>query len=141
MVIVCYASKNLGLQKSWSPVLRLVVSKNQYPIRVAECTRPKTYLFTMQKRNAPSNSKPSRSLKKMKPTKVVVIEPPKGETDSKPVKVLPESVAPPPINAKQQKALHFLIAAASYNSVLERKSEDMRYSVTLLFFVLPYGLT
>ena len=66
-----------------------------------------------------------QAYEKMTPTEVVVIEPPKGGNDSKLVKLLPKTVAPAPVNAKQQKAFHFLIAAASYNSVLEGKTESL----------------
>lgn len=75
----------------------------------------------MKRSAAPSNTHTSVAYKKMKPTKVV--ETLVVKKVLKPLKVEAVSAPPPPITAKQQKAFHFLLSAAAYNSVLEGNTD------------------
>ena len=76
----------------------------------------------MKRSGAPSNTHPSGSSKKMRPTKFV--EPSVVKKDLKPLKVIAKSAPPPPINAKQQKAFHLLLSTAAYISVLEGNTDS-----------------
>ena len=76
----------------------------------------------MKRSAAPSNTHPSGSSKKMRPTKAV--ESFVVKKDLKHLKVVAKSAPPPPINAKQQKAFHLLLSAAAYISVLEGNTDS-----------------
>jgi hypothetical protein len=79
----------------------------------------------MKRSDAPSHKIPSRSSKKPKLTKAIIKEPSGAKNEMKPLKVSAKINPPAPINSKQQKAFHFLISAASYNSVLEGNTDSM----------------
>lgn len=126
-IIVCYGLDRI--QDEIHFVICFVIDCYAFQKQITYCstiTVTFTFQFKMKRSAAPSATNNGAASKKMRPTKNEECESNrKPPSASQLVPRVPKTIPATPLNARQQKAFHYLLSGASYVSVIEGNADNI----------------